>query len=140
MKAVVTLSQTHRDKGEMLSTNHASEKAENRQGLMKKQKTLGFLHAMVIPLMVMVQRIIVISTSCYLRALDDPNLLTCVQKKAEKYTSPEIQNELLKTMTQTVTWDIAFSLGSSGFTPLWLIKSLILSTYRRTSCYLPQEH
>ena len=30
----------------------------------------------------------------HLRALDDPNLLTWVQRKAEKYTSPEIQNEL----------------------------------------------
>ena len=32
----------------------------------------------------------------HLRALDDPNLLTWVQRKAEKHTSPEIQNELLK--------------------------------------------
>ena len=38
----------------------------------------------------------------HLRALDDPNLLTWIQKKAEKYTSPEIQNELLKIMAQAV--------------------------------------
>ena len=51
----------------------------------------------------------------HLRALDDPNLLTWVQKKAEKYMSPEIQNELLKIMAQTVTRDITFAVGSSGF-------------------------
>ena len=43
----------------------------------------------------------------HLRPLDDPNLLTWVQRKTEKYTSPEIQNELLKTMAQCVTRDIA---------------------------------
>ena len=51
----------------------------------------------------------------HLRVLDDPNLLTWVQKKAEKYTSPEIQNELLKIMAQTVTRDITSAVGSSGF-------------------------
>ena len=50
-----------------------------------------------------------------LRVLDDPNLLTWVQRKAEKYTSPENQNELLKIMAQSVTRDIASTVGSSGF-------------------------
>ena len=66
VEVVVTLSQTHRDIGEMLSTNHASEKAVNRQCLMKiaENITAGFLHAKVFLFVVMVQRIIVISTSC----------------------------------------------------------------------------
>lgn len=47
-----------------------------------------------------------------LRALDDPNLLTWMQRKAEKYTSPENQNELLKIMSQSVTQDIASTVAS----------------------------
>ena len=50
-----------------------------------------------------------------LRVLDDPNLLTWVQRKAEKYTSPENHNELLKIMAQSVTRDIASTVVSSVF-------------------------
>ena len=51
----------------------------------------------------------------HLRVLDDPNLLTWVQRKAEKYTSLENLNELLKIMVQSVTRDIASTVGFSGF-------------------------
>ena len=43
VEVVVTLSQTHRDIGEMLSTSHASEKAVNRQCLMKIAENIRFL-------------------------------------------------------------------------------------------------
>ena len=43
MEVVVTLSQTHRDIGEILSTNHAFEKAVNRQCLMKIAENIRFL-------------------------------------------------------------------------------------------------
>ena len=51
----------------------------------------------------------------HVRVLDDPNLLTWVQRKAKKYTSPENQNEILKVTAQSVTRDIASTVGSSGF-------------------------
>jgi len=38
-----------------------------------------------------------------------------MQRKAEKYTSPENQNELLKIMAQSVTRDVAANIASSGF-------------------------
>ena len=43
MEVVVTLSQTHRDIGEILSTCHAFEKAVNRQCLMKIAENIKFL-------------------------------------------------------------------------------------------------
>ena len=43
MEVVVTLSQTHRDIGEILSTSHAFEKAVNRQYLMKIAENIRFL-------------------------------------------------------------------------------------------------
>ena len=43
MEVVVTLLQTHRDIGEMLSTSHASEKVVNRQCLMKIAENIRFI-------------------------------------------------------------------------------------------------
>ena len=48
-----------------------------------------------------------------LRADDDPDLLTWLQRKQNKYTSHEIQNEILKTMAISVSRDIASCLQSS---------------------------
>ena len=43
VEVVLTLSQTHKDIGEMLSTSYASEKAVNRQCLMKIAQNIRFL-------------------------------------------------------------------------------------------------
>ena len=43
VEVVATLSQTHRDIGEMLSTSYASEKAVNCQCLMKIAENIRFL-------------------------------------------------------------------------------------------------
>jgi len=116
VEVVVTLSQTHRDIGEMLSTSHASEKAVNRQCMMKVAQNIRFLARQGLSLRGDgTEDNSNFNQLLRLRALDDPNLLTWVQKKAEKYTSPEIQNELLKIMAQAVTRDIASAVGSSGF-------------------------
>ena len=116
VEVVVTLSQTHRDIGEMLSTSHASEKAVNRQCMMKIAQNIKFLARQGLSLRGDgTEDNSNFNQLLRLRALDDPNLLMWVQKKAEKYTSPEIQNELLKTMAQAVTRDIASAVGSSGF-------------------------
>ena len=116
VEVVVTLSQTHRDIGEMLSTSHASEKAVNRQCMMKIAQNIKFLARQGLSLRGDgTEDNSNFNQLLRLRALDDPNLLMWVQKKAEKYTSPEIQNELLKIMAQAVTRDIASAVGSSGF-------------------------
>ena len=116
VEVVVILSQTHRDIGEMLNTSHASEKAVNRQCLMKIAENIRFLAHQGLSLRDDgTEDNSNFNQLLHLRALDDPNLLTWVQKKAEKYTTPEIQNELLKIMAQTVTRDITSAVGSSGF-------------------------
>ena len=43
VEVVITLSQTHKDIGEILSTSHASEKAVNRQCLTKIAQNIRFL-------------------------------------------------------------------------------------------------
>lgn len=110
----------------MLSTSYASEKAVNRQCLMKIAENIRFLaHQGLFLRGHGTEDNSNFNQLLHLRALDDPNLLTWVQKKAEKYTSPEIQNELLKIMAQAVIWGIASAVGSSG---LWLMNSLMFPT------------
>jgi len=65
-----------------------------------------------------------------LRTFDDPSLLTWMQRKAKKYTSPEIQNDL-KIMAWFVTRDIAATVASSGFYTLMADK--VANT---TGCYV----
>ena len=116
VEVVLTLSQTHKDIGEMLSTSHASEKAVNRQCLMKIAQNIRFLARQGLSFRGDgAEDSSNFNQLLHLRALDDPSLLTWVQRKAEKYTSPEIQNELLKTMAQCVTRDIAATVGTSSF-------------------------
>ena len=97
VEVVVTLPQAHKDAGEMPSASHAAEKALNRQCLLKIAQNIRFLARQGLSLCgdgsndnSNFNQILL------LRTLDDPNLLTWMQRKAEKYTSPENQNELLK--------------------------------------------
>ena len=95
LPVVLTLSQTHKDIGEMLSTSHASEKAVNRQCLMKIAQNIRFLARQGLSFRSDdAEDSSNFNQLLHLRAFDDPSLLTWVQRKAEKYTSPEIQNEL----------------------------------------------
>ena len=100
----------------MLSTSHASEKAVNCQCLMKIVQYIRFLARQGLSFRGDgAEDSSNFNQLLHLRALDDPSLLTWVKRKAEKYTSPEIQNELLKTMAQCVTRNIAATVGTSGF-------------------------
>ena len=104
VEVVVILSQTHRDIGDILSTSHASKKAMNYQCLMIIAQSIRFLPCQGLSLCDDDGE----DNSNFnqlldLRVLDDPSLLTWVQRKAEKYTSPGNQNELLKSMAQSVT-------------------------------------
>ena len=83
----------------MLSSAHAKEKASKRKCLMKFAENIRHLSS---------QRIAFCGDGdevhsnfmqlIHLRALDDPNLVVFVSKKTNKYTSPQIQNELLRIM------------------------------------------
>ena len=50
-----------------------------------------------------------------LRAEDDPSLLEWIRKKADKFTSPEIQNEILKIMALKLLRTIAAGIHESPY-------------------------
>ena len=50
-----------------------------------------------------------------LRACDDPKLVDWLKKKSDKYTSPDIQNEILQIMALEILRDIATNLQNAPF-------------------------
>ena len=100
---VVTIPKTCGDVGGMLSAAHALEKKANQQYLFKLIQNIKFLARQGIALRGdgdekdsnFLQLLL-------LRSVDDPSILSFLQRKTDKYTSPQIQNELLKIMALQV--------------------------------------
>ena len=116
VEMVVTLPETTRDVGELLSLAHADEKAANRQCLVTIAENLRFLAKQGIALrgdddekecnfMQLIK----------LRAIHQPELLKWLERKTYKYTSPEIQNEIITIMALNVLRDIASSIQNARF-------------------------
>ena len=118
---VVTIPSTTKDVGELLSREHAKEKEINRRMFVKIVTSIKYLARQGISLrgdgdeedgnFMQLLR---------LRADDDPDLVAWLQRKQNKYTSHEIQNEILKTMAISVLRNIASCLQSSPFLTLMM--------------------
>ena len=98
-----TLPATTTDIGEALSTAHAPEKLENRQCLLKILSNLRFLARQSCAIRGDTDE----SDSNFmqlfkLQAEDDPIVYEWLKKRSNKYTSHEIQNELLKIIALNV--------------------------------------
>ena len=107
---------TTRDVGEMLSSVHAAEKAVNRHCLLKIAENIRFLTRQRLPLCGNYDG----SDSNFsqllrLRAVDDMQLRLWMERKVEKFTSPDVQNELPKIMVVSTLSDIAAKLSNSVF-------------------------
>lgn len=101
---VVTIPKTCGGVGSMLSATHVLEKRANQQYLVKliqflarqgiafrgdgDEKDSNFLQLLLF------------------RSTDDPSILSCLQRKTDKYTSPQIQNELIKIMALQILREI----------------------------------
>ena len=104
------------DVGERLSTEHERQKAENRAMFRRILQNVRFLARQGLPLrghgdgadsnFVQLLR---------LRALDTPDVLTWMEKKTDKYTSSDIQNECLQIMALNIVRQISASIVSNGF-------------------------
>ena len=103
VESIITLPQTTRDVGELLSSAHAAEKRKNRQCLITIAENIRFLGRQGIALrgdgnegdgnFTQLLR---------LRAVDQSQLFTWLERKTDKYTSPQVQNEILKVMACNV--------------------------------------
>ena len=103
LQLVVDIPVLYPDVGEMISTGHAKEKRDSRQCLLKILSNVAFLARQGLAFRGDGDE----SNSNFLqllklRGLDDPRIPEWIAKKANKYTSHDIQDELLKVMAITV--------------------------------------
>lgn len=116
LERTVTLPKSTKDIGETLSERHANEKSENRRCLLKIISNIRFLARQGLPLrgdgnendsnFIQLMKI---------RGEDDTKLLEWMKKKTNKYTSADMQNEILKVMAFKVLREVAENIRNSGF-------------------------
>jgi len=104
------------DVGEVVSTNHARNKKDSRQCLLKILSNVVFLAQQGLAFRGDGDE----SNSNFiqllkLRGLDDPRISDWILKKANKYTSHDIQDELLKSMALCVLQKISANLAEANF-------------------------
>eukprot|EP00731_Ephydatia_muelleri_P008502 Em0004g840a len=138
VEVLVTIPETTRDIGEMLSTAHAEGKKISGQCLVTIAENIRFLARQGIALRGdedekdsnFIQLL-------HLLAIKQPELINWMQQKTSKYTSAQIQNELLSIMGSSVVRDIAAKSKMQSISVSWLMKLLMLQTKSRWwgQCY-----
>ena len=127
VECVINIPKTHADVGEMLSLTHAHQKAVNRQMLKIILSSIRYLARQGLALRGRYKtasenadkRGELDSNLLQLlktRSEDNPELKTWLQKSQDKFTSPDIQNEILSLMALRIVRDIASELSGRWFT------------------------
>lgn len=116
VQMVVVVPKCYKDCAELLSTEHAKEKADNRQLLYKLLTNIRFLARQGIPLRGDGDE----DNGNYiqllkLRGLDDHRVFDWLKKKSSKYISSDIQNEMLKVMSLNILRELAKRIQNSMF-------------------------
>ena len=112
----ITLPATTSDVGEMLSSQLAKERLERRKCLLNLLSNARFLSRQGLAFRGDVEE----SDSnfmrlIYLRSEDNPKLVDWIHQKTDKYTSHDMQNEMVKVMALRILREIAANLQSSSF-------------------------
>ena len=116
LQVVMVIPATCSDVGEMLSREHAQEKSENRQCLLRILSNIRFLSRQGLALRGDGDEVDSnFMQLLKLRGLDDPRIEAWLSKKTNKYTSHEAQNEILKVMALSTLRKIASELSRSQF-------------------------
>ena len=114
--AIVTVPSCYKDCAEMLSSQHAKEKADSRHMLLKILSNVRFLARQGLPLRGSGQG----DDSNFiqllkLRGTDDVRLAEWIQRKSSKYTTADMQNEMLMVMSLRILREIASAIRKALF-------------------------
>ena len=113
---MVTLPATTRDVAESLSTQHQREKSERRKCFLKVLSNIKFLARQGLPLRGHGDESdFNFFQLLKLRGEDDARIATWLEKKTDKYTAPDMQNEILKVMALQVLRQVVTSLHAAPF-------------------------
>ena len=116
MQKTITFPSTTSDIGEILSSQLAKERLERRKCLLDLLSNARFLSRQGLAFRSDVDE----SDSSfmrliYIRSEDNPKLVDWVHQKTDKYTSYDMQNEMVKVMALRILREIAGNLQSSSF-------------------------
>ena len=116
VEVMITLPAATRDIGEQLSQQHAAQKVKNRKALLQIMSCIRFLSRQGLAMRGdgnesdgNFQQLL-----C-MKAADNHNLAEWLKRKENVYTSPDIQNEIIKIMGIQVLREIAAELQRSPF-------------------------
>lgn len=114
-EALVALPKQVCDVGELLSVAHREEKAVNRRMLIKIICTIKFLAHQGLPLRgVGADADSNLVQLLQLQSRDCPELCTWLQKKTNKYTSHDIQNEIMSIMAMQILRKVCQEIRENG--------------------------
>jgi len=116
VEVIISLPKTTRDVGEMLSSDHAKEKRDNTEYLLKVFENVQFLARQGLSLRGdgdeqnsnFIQLL-------YLRSKDYPSILQYMQKKTDKYCCHQIQDSILETMANTIIREISDNIRQAKY-------------------------
>ena len=134
VEVVITLPATTKDVGELLVQQHAKEKECNRKMLLKILASIRYLARQGLALRGDGDE----DDGNFLQLLklkgeDDPAMLEWLKRKVNKYTSHEIQNDIIKVMAMHVLKNVATSLQQSPFLTLMMDVTTDISYNEQTT-------
>ena len=109
------------DVGELLSKQHVQEKSKNRKVLLMMLSNIRYLARQALPLRgnwdvnTATEENSNFHQLLKLRAEENPKILEWLQRKGDKYTSPEIQNEMLKALALGMLREISEEIRNAKF-------------------------
>ena len=115
VEAIIILPKTSGDVGELLNQTHKSEKENARRMLDISLTSVRYLARQDLALRGDTSEESNLVQLLCLQAKDNPPLLNWLQKLANKYTSPENQNEMMMIMANQVLRKILVSIHTSPF-------------------------
>ena len=116
MLQTVTLPATTRDIGESLSSQFAAERLHRRQCFQKLLSNVRLLSRQALPLHGDGDEMDSNFTQLLkLRGEDDPRIFERIKKKTDKYTSGEMQNEMIKVMPFQILCELASALQNTAY-------------------------
>ena len=113
LQVMVVLPKTVPDVGEVLSSAHAKKNALNRAMLVRILRNMKFIGRHGLPLRGHDDSESNFIQLLRLHELSDPTVKAWMQRRVDKYCSPEIQNEMLKLISLELLRGIAHNLHSA---------------------------
>ena len=120
--------------GELMSQQHAIQKRKNTDALLCIIRSIKFLCRQGLALRGSGDGLDGnLHWLLVMKAEQDPNLEEWLQRKENVYTSPDIQNELIKTLGITILRDLASDLQSSPFICIMVDKTTDISNREQST-------